>query len=90
MSDEYECVMTCWTTSSYNKGCRLPPCTDAHRLAKQRSAAKLRAKPFDQIPHGTVNGYVNYWCRCPDCKVQGSTRNREYREKVKALKAQGD
>lgn len=88
MSGEHTCPMAC-SASSYNRGCRLRPCRDAHRAAKDRARAKLQAKPFDQIPHGTANAYANYACRCDDCKLAGSIRNREYREKAKARKARG-
>jgi hypothetical protein len=46
--------------------------------------AKLRAKPFDQIPHGTSNAYTNYACRCPPCKEAGRIRNKRQRENRKA------
>ena len=33
--------------------------------------------PDKPIPHGTINGYANYKCRCDDCKAAQSERNRK-------------
>ena len=63
------------TKYGYNRGCRLDCCRSAMSRAKADHRSRLAAKtPFDQIPHGTVNGYDNYRCRCDQCRHANSTR----------------
>lgn len=37
------------------------------------------------IPHGTLNGYVNYKCSCPACKGAKADYERDQRAKRNAL-----
>ena len=78
------------TNSFYIHGCRCAECTAAHAEysrqynAKNKDklrAARERAKqtPFEDIPHGSLNGYHYYSCRCVECK----SAERTYRENNK-------
>lgn len=33
--------------------------------------------------HGTVNSYVNYGCRCDECKTAGAVYRKAWMERVK-------
>lgn len=79
-----------------NYGCRCVECTaanaasakryrlenpEASRAAHQRYMKKLRKS--DDIPHGTTHGYVNYRCRCDECRRANTEYRREYRARKK-------
>lgn len=57
---------------------------DLARREEALERIKQEAKPFsagDGDPrHGTVNGYGNLKCRCPECKAANTARLKEYRE----------
>jgi len=61
-------------------------CRDA-RNAYERAARKSRSERVDDIPHGTINGYINWGCRCKACLQVGSQRNKqaalERRERIR-------
>lgn len=83
------------TTVGYSTyGCRCADCRkantarcqryrDANREKVRAYGAKTRArlKQSENIPHGTLNAYANYGCRCDECKaVQSEYNRRRYRE----------
>lgn len=70
------------TRSGYQRGCRCPDCVESNQASLRLSAQKRfeRAKVDPSIvPHGTINGYRNYACRCSRCKAAGSVENRRNR-----------
>lgn len=40
------------------------------------------------MKHGTVNGYSNYKCRCPECKKAWNDYQKEYKRKKYNLPVQ--
>lgn len=58
------------TVQRYTQGCRCADCKRAVQTAKARSKRERMAEGATRsgtLPHGTVNGYVNYNCRCERC-----------------------
>lgn len=67
-------------------GCRCDRCRKAAREYTRGLRAKLRATPYEDIPHGTVNGYQNYGCRCEKCvRAQLSSKGRRVPRKRRAV-----
>lgn len=57
-------------------------CTDCHK--KKTREELVEAGLWDkEIPHGTVNGYMNYSCRCADCRDAWNEyqKLKQYRKK---------
>lgn len=67
---------------AYNKGCRCEECKTLHRercrRIKEDLVARGAADP-DLIPHGTIGGYSNWECRCPDCKRANADSSAAWR-----------
>jgi len=64
----------------YSLGCRCEDCvtTKAEYMAEWRAS-----KTFEDIPHGTDNGYTNYGCKCDACReahVARTTGQRRRRQ----------
>jgi hypothetical protein len=59
----------------YHK-CRGPICVEANRAHAETFRKGKRGKlPKNDDRHGTVNGYINYCCRCDPCKAAGAVKN---------------
>ena len=54
----------------------LPPEPKAPKGTKFKLAGSIADDPMD-LRHGTVNGYVNYGCRCDKCKAASSRRHKQ-------------
>jgi len=69
------------TAACYIRGCRLPECVEANRQTN-REVKERRVKRFEAgqvtLDHGKVTSYVNWQCRCQECKSAWSAylRNR--------------
>ena len=63
------------STSGYKNGCRCDDCRIAHGQAQADWLKRNRENSRPPPKHGTLNGYVNYSCRCEDCM----TAARAYR-----------
>jgi len=60
------------TAGGYSAGCRCEGCVDA----KKGYVVGWRARKVgDEIPHGTLNGFKNYGCRCAECSPVASAAN---------------
>jgi hypothetical protein len=44
-------------------------------------AAKMKPLTPDDPRHGTINAYVNYGCRCPECKGARRDYGRNLRDR---------
>ena len=64
-------------SAGYNAGCRCETCSEAQRrrMKRNREARRQRGLPEGDPRHGTVNGYTNWFCKCPPCAAAGSTAN---------------
>lgn len=73
----------CGTDASYRRGCRCDPCRTARRLyvESRRRAQGITSKPRIGLVHGTPTGYVNYKCRCDECRAAEVKRQREYKQR---------
>lgn len=69
------------TRYRYSQGCRCDECRAA--AVKYQRTFLGREPPI----HGTASAYSNYGCRCRDCRAAQSRKNREYRERRKAIVA---
>ena len=72
-------VLTHGTPGGYKRGCRCDDCRVAAGnsvLAWQHRNQALRRQP---PAHGTLNGYLNYRCRCQECRDVYAAYQREYR-----------
>lgn len=69
------------TAACYIRGCRRPECIEANRIVnrevKERRIARFKAGQV-KIKHG-VSGYVNWSCRCADCRNAWSAYLRDRR-----------
>ncbi len=63
------------THSAYVRGCHCQECTEAHRVANQKSFESLRSAEVTE--HGRT-GY-RYGCRCDVCKAANAAYMRDYR-----------
>lgn len=68
--------------NGYNAGCRCEVCTAGNRNCCYSKFADLRSRPREQVPHGTVGGYVNWGCRCRECTDAQTERCMEYYHRV--------
>lgn len=59
--------------AAYNGGCRCDDCRRTHRQRCARVTAALRARPREDVPHGTYGGYTNWGCRCEACTQAHNT-----------------
>ncbi|QFG12120.1 helix-turn-helix DNA binding domain [Arthrobacter phage Racecar] len=62
--------------TDYNMGCRCDLCRAANTERMAKLAIDRQARPED-IPHGTESGYVNWYCRCDECRPVGLAKLRE-------------
>lgn len=74
------------TITKYQYGCRCLDCKAAkatwHREWRQR--VRGRIQPGDGDPrHGSIHGYIDYRCRCRDCRRTYSLRRSFYRDSLK-------
>jgi hypothetical protein len=62
-------------------GCQCRGCRDRRQTVRDQQRAKRAAGLPDEDPrHGTYNGYVNFYCRCPRCsEADALTRARPRR-----------
>lgn len=82
------------TPTAYNRGCRCAACgkVNTRRCTRNRVARIAERvtiggrKVHPRAPHGTDNGYLNYYCRCSLCVAAGSKRNAAGRERRRAAK----
>lgn len=63
------------TTAAYQRSCRCVDCRAAN--AEYARARKTRLAPAD-CPHGTLNGYSQYRCRCDPCVTAKRLETRDY------------
>lgn len=49
------------------------------RKRRAESTARLAAGDDSQVPHGTISGYFNHGCRCPECSAAQRTYDRTKR-----------
>lgn len=66
------------TPSTYNRGCRCEECRANHyeRMCKTFENIRGKGLPEGDKRHGTINGYINYSCRCEPCKGAGAAKNK--------------
>jgi hypothetical protein len=66
--------------SGYLRGCRCVKCraANAHTIAISRAVRRITTK-FEDIPHGTLGGYNNYYCRCDLCRAANSAHWAKYK-----------
>lgn len=67
------------------------PCMIAD-MARNATTSPFQREEIDRgrpIPHGTLNGYVNYKCSCGECKGAKADYERDQRAKSKALATLG-
>lgn len=78
--------------SRYEQGCRCEECCAYSRGKKQRIRDTHRAERVHGIdgrpvhpraPHGTIGGYDNWICRCPDCTSCAAEKTANHRERAK-------
>jgi 5-methylcytosine-specific restriction endonuclease McrA len=62
---------------TYLCGCRCDDCRLVNAAYNMQRKAKLRAK-VASVPHGTVDGYSNYRCRCHRCTAAKRDDTRDY------------
>lgn len=67
------------TVAGYSSGCRCKPCKAARADAQKRWRAARKGSP--NTPHGTVNGYNNYQCRCRRCKKAWNVHMKAYQKR---------
>jgi hypothetical protein len=72
------------TASGYAYGCHCADCRAAINaaVAERRAvnAEKLRLGLVD-VPHGELNTYANYLCRCPECTEANRRYCAEWRDR---------
>lgn len=70
------------TTRCYQAGCDCPPCRKAIARARKKTRAnrkaRLAADPTLR-PHGEVETYRDWGCRCDLCKAAHAEAMRDYR-----------
>lgn len=55
--------------TTYTHGCRCDPCREVHtEVQRDRFKRDREARAATDAPHGTPSGYMNWSCRCDDCK----------------------
>lgn len=57
------------TERGYSAGCRESCCREAHRIYSAEKKQARIARGIPDYAHGTLNGYVNYDCRCDKCQI---------------------
>ena len=62
--------------------CRCDDCREANSLRNRLRREAKKLVPFEDVPHGTLDAYMNYGCRCDEC----SARLREYSRARRAAK----
>ncbi len=60
-----------------NSKCRCDNCKQANADYMRAKREEWAQTPFDQIPHGTCNGYVNYNCHCEECTLARTVAQQE-------------
>jgi len=53
------------------------------RMNASSKAAMANRRASEPIPHGTINGYASFECRCPECKNAARLYQAERRAKQK-------
>lgn len=68
----------------YAKGCRCAPCTDAHRVYRNRLRAERRTTPLPAtVEHGKAATYGNWGCRCQPCRAAHAVvMRRDYERRI--------
>ncbi len=71
-------------STAVNHGCHCDVCTQAIAERNRLASQERRNRPLaaDDKRHGTVNGYVSWWCRCEACL----NAMRRYKEERKGIK----
>jgi hypothetical protein len=64
----------------------MTPMTEAHKRAIRkgmRRSPNRAGRPKLPVVHGTMDGYNNHACRCPDCREAWRVYRKEWRERRK-------
>jgi hypothetical protein len=70
------------TAQAYRKGCRCVQCIAGNTARARQYRAQCAARPREEVPHGTIGGYVNWSCRCTLCRIANADSNRRLRERL--------
>jgi len=65
------------TRANYNAGCRCPSCRSANASYFWDLRERNRGLEVPEHVHGSINGYVNYCCRCELCKAASRRRRQK-------------
>lgn len=68
----------------YSQGCRCATCRAGHRH-RQNETRYLRAERLQQdptaAPHGRLNTYLNWMCRCQECCAAMAAQDRKRKDR---------
>ena len=57
-------------------------CTAGNTDRARQYRAQYAARPREEVPHGTIGGYVNWSCRCTLCRIANADSDRRLRERL--------
>ena len=61
--------------------CRCQPCRDANAALQRKQVTRRAAVVSDaEVQHGSVSTYINWGCRCDECKAAHSANLARQRE----------
>lgn len=72
------------TANRYHQGCRCLLCKVANTERHREMTARRAEREIPERVHGTLSGYSNYRCRCPECRAANSDYQAKYRARVAA------